>query len=73
MKKTYKLLKIKICFQITLIGQFYSFQMIFLSILFLVLIQQSNSLNSNISDEFLGSTGKHLFHFVHVIIVLNPL
>ncbi|CAF0776147.1 unnamed protein product [Adineta steineri] len=34
----------------------------FISLLLLVYIQQSNSL----SDEFLGSSGKHLFHFVHV-------
>ncbi|CAF4268771.1 unnamed protein product [Rotaria socialis] len=37
----------------------------FLFILFLY-IQQTYLLEQRISDEHLGSTGKHLFHFVHV-------
>jgi hypothetical protein len=53
------------------------FAVIFL--FFVIYIQKSNSLVNVPSDEFLGSTGKHLFHFVHVIIkslenyVLNKL
>ncbi|UJR16488.1 hypothetical protein I4U23_003391 [Adineta vaga] len=34
----------------------------FVLLLLFVYIQQSNSL----ADDFLGSTGKHLFHFIHV-------
>ena len=42
--------------------------MLFLLLLFLLGLEQSSSLNPDVSDEYLGSTGKHLFHFVHVSI-----
>lgn len=46
------------------------FLCIYFLFLLLVYIKQSNSTNNLLSDEYLGSTGKHLFHFVHVIITL---
>ena len=44
--------------------------MLFLLLLFLLGLGQSSCLNAVVSDEYLGSTGKHLFHFVHVSIAL---
>ncbi|CAF4158500.1 unnamed protein product [Rotaria sp. Silwood2] len=42
------------------------FSVFYFLFLFFVHIQQNNSLNDVSSDEYLGSTGKHLFYFVHV-------
>ena len=51
-----------------LCSRFLRSRMLLLLLFFVLGLGQSSCLNSAGFDEYLGSTGKHLFHFVHVSI-----